>query len=618
MKRLLLSTSALAALCSPACADDMEILAADPLPEVVVTATRLPAIARRTPGARVIDARAIEQRGAAFAADILTDVPGLSVVRSGAFGGPTQVRIRGANPGKTLVLVDGVPVNDVAEISGAYDFTGFELGDVARIEVLSGPQSSLWGSDAIGGVIAFTTREVDGVRAEAEAGSFDTLRGRLAAGVANQRYAFGAWVSRFSTDGISAADEADGATEADGFDNTTLGARLRYALSSTIRVDGSVRWSRNEADIDGFPAPAFVLADTPDTTEGEQWSGLWRLSFAGPGLSHQISLSASDITRDTVSSFPSTFEADRQIWRWQVDGVAGAGRLNYAVGAEREDTEGSLSTGVVEDLGTTSVFGTASLRAGDRLSLTGALRWDDTDDFGAETTGRVSAALDLDGGFILSGVYGTGFKAPSISQEVCDFCFSALPFPDLRPERAESMEVALGWASPDGRRDGRVTVYRLHVEDQISYVFDPATFDSVYANIAETRTDGIEVEGRAGLGGGLDLTVAYAWTDARDESNDRRLARVAEHAASATLAWTGERLSAALTVRAEGDERDTNTATSAVREGFITANLNGSYVLTDQVALTARIENLADERYQQVLGYGEPGRSAYVGVRLRY
>jgi vitamin B12 transporter len=617
MKRLLFCTSALAALAAPAWAEDAEVLIADPLPEVVVTATRIPAIAQRTPGARVIDARAIEQRGALFAADILADVPGLSVVRSGAFGGPTQVRIRGANPGKTLVLVDGVPVNDAAEINGAYDFSGFELGDIDRIEVLSGPQSSLWGSDAIGGVIAFTTREVDGVRAEAEAGSFDTLRGRLAAGVANDTYSVGAWVSRFSTDGISAADEANGATETDGFDNTTIGARGRYALSATARVDGSVRWSRSEADIDGFPAPAFALADTPDTTESEQWSGFARLSLQALGLSHQLSLSASDITRDTVSSFPSTFEANRQVWRWQADGAAEE-RLTYAFGAEREDTEGSVSTGAVEDLGTTSVFGVASFGATDRLSLTGALRWDDTDDFGSETTGRVSAALDLEGGFILSGAWGTGFKAPSISQAVCDFCFSAAPFPALTPERADSVEVALGWTAPDGRLDGRITVYRLNVEDQISYVFDPVTFDAVYVNIAETRTDGIEVEGRAALGafwgGGFDLTVAYAWTDARDETTDARLLRVPEHAGSATLGWSGERLSGALTVRAEGDQDDAG----GVRDGFVTANLNASYALTDQVSLTARIENLADERYQQVFGYGEPGRSAYVGVRLRY
>jgi vitamin B12 transporter len=582
------------------------------LPEVVVTATRLPAIVADTPGARVIDRAAIDQRGAVFAADILSDVPGLSIVRSGAFGGVAQVRMRGATPGKTLVLVDGVPVNDPAEVNGAFDFSGLELSDVERIEVLSGPQSSLWGSDAIGGVIAFTTRDLDGFAAELEAGSFNTVRGRLAAGVSTGRYGFGAWISRFETAGISAADAADGNPEADGFTSTTIGARGRYAFTPDVIVDGSVRRTDSDADLDGFPPPAFVLADTLDTQSSEQWSGFGRLRLRALGLAHQFSVSASDISRETVSAFPSIFEADRQVFRWQGDGSAG--NLDFVVGAEREDTEGSLSTGRTGQLGTTSVFATARVRATDRLSLTGALRFDDPDDFGSKTTGRVSAAYNAGRGLTLSTAWGTGFKAPSISQAVCDFCFSSQPFPALRPETATGHEAAVGWASADGRIEGRATVYRLNVKDQITYIFDPLTFDSVYVNVAETATDGLELEGRARLGGGFDLTLAYAWTDARDETTGARLLRVPERSGSATLGWAGERLSGALTVRGESDQDDAG----GVREAFVTANLNGSYALTDAVTLTARVENLADARYQQVFGYGEPGRSGYVGIRLRY
>lgn len=582
------------------------------LSEVVVTATRLPAIVADTPGARVIDRRAIEQRGAVFAVDILGDVPGLSMVRSGAFGGVAQVRMRGASPGKTLVLVDGVPVNDPAEVNGAFDFSGLELSDIERIEVLSGPQSSLWGSDAIGGVIAFTTRELDGLAAELEAGSYWTVRGRLAGGVSTDRYGFGAWVSHFDTDGISAADEADGNPEADGLTTTTVGARGRYALTPHAVVDGSLRWTDSDADLDGFPAPAFALADTFDSQASEQWSGFGRLRLDALGLAHQFSVSASDISRETVAAFPFAFEADRQVFRWQADGSIPG--VDFVLGAEREDTEGSLSTGLTEELGTTSAFATARIDPTSRLSLTGALRFDDTDDFGSKTTGRASAAFDAGAGFTLSAAYGTGFKAPSISQAVCDFCFSAQPFPVLRPETAEGYEGAIGWGSTDGRIEGRLTFYRLNVEDQITYVFDPVTFDSFYVNVAETATDGVELEGRGRLGGGFDLSLAWAWTDARNETTGARLLRVPEQSGSATLGWTGERLSGALTVRAEGDQDDAG----GVREAFITANLNGSYALTDTVTLTARIDNLADERYQQVLGYGEPGRSGYVGVRLRY
>ncbi len=604
MKRsILLSTAALSAalFAPPALADE-----AQQLDEVVVTATRLPAVVADTPGARVIDAETIEQRGAVFAADILTDVPGLSVTRTGAFGGVAQVRMRGANPGKTLVLVDGAPVNDPADINGAYDFGAFELADIARIEVLSGPQSSLWGSDAIGGVIAFTTREVDGLRAELEAGSLATARGRLSVGTVGDAHAVSAYVSRFETDGVSAADAADGASERDGLRSTTAGAKGRYALSDTVAVDGSIRWSRAHVELDGYPAPTYVLADTDDTQDSEQWSGFARLSAEAFGLSHQFSASASDIDRTSYSGgWASTFSGDRQAYRWQADGEAAG--VAFAFGAERDEAYGALSSGEARDLGTTSVFGVAQYEAGP-LKLTGGLRHDDTDDFGGETTGRISGAYDLAGGLVLSGAYGSGFKAPTVSQAVCDFCFAPQPWPELTAETADSVEVALGWASADGRFDGRVTAYRLKVEDEIAWRAGR------YVNIARTETDGVEAEGRADLGGGFDLILAYAWTDARDGETDARLLRVPEHAGSATLGWAGDRLSGALTVRAEGDMDDSG----GVREGFVTANLNAAYALTDHVVLTARLENLADEGYQQVFGYGEPGRTGHLGIRLRY
>ncbi|MBF0666096.1 MAG: TonB-dependent receptor [Brevundimonas sp.] len=616
MQRALLLTTAAAVLLPLSAharsADDPD----DALPEVVVTATRLPAIVHDTPGARVIDREALDRRGAVFAADILADVPGLSVVRSGAFGGVAQVRMRGAGPGKTLTLVDGVPVNDPAEVNGAFDFGGFDLGDIERIEVLSGPQSSLWGSDAIGGVIAFTTRETDGLALDVEAGSFGARRGRLAVGTADADRAVGAWLSHLVSDGISAADARDGASERDGLRSTTAGIKGRYAFFPSISVDGTLRWTDARVDLDGYPAPAFTLTDTPDSQASEQWSGVARLRLSALGLDHRFSLAAFDLTRETVSDLPSLFDASRQAWRWQAEGAARG--VDFVIGAEREDTEGRLSTGLTGELGATSAFATARVEPVAGLSLTGALRHDATDDFGARTTGRLSAAFDAGAGVTLSAAWGTGFKAPSISQAVCDYCFSSQPFPALRPETAEGIEAALGWRSADGRIEGRATLYRLKVEDQITYVFNPATFDSVYVNIAETATDGVELEGRARLGGGLDLTVAYAWTDARDETTGDRLLRVPRRAGSATLDWSGERLSAAVTVRAESDQADSDGAGPVTRDGFVTANLNAAWILTDRVTLTARIENLTDEAYQQVFGYGEPGRSGYVGLRLRY
>ena len=609
MKRsILLSTAALSAavLAMPVLADE-----AQQLDEVVVTATRLPAVVADTPGARVIDAETIEQRGAIFATDILADVPGLSVYRAG-FGGVASVRIRGASQDKSLVLVDGVPVNDPSQPAGGFDFSGFDLGDIERIEVLSGPQSSLWGSDAIGGVIAFTTRELDGISADAEAGSYGTVRGRLGLGLATDRFAYGLSVSRFESDGFSAADEADGATEDDGFENTIVSARARYELNDRIGVDASYRHADTFADIDGFGP-----VDTLDTTDTINQSGLVRLRVADVlGLDHQFTVAASDIERETDSDFPSVYTGEHRLYRWQADSRDQTARLAYSVGAEHEETKADLNGSVEAELGVDSVFGVLRFAATDRLSLTAGLRHDETDDFGGETTGRVSAAYDLGAGLTLSGAYGTGFKTPSVSQAVCDFCF-VLPgttIAPLVPEYAEGGEIALGWASADGRFDGRLTAYRLEVGDQIDGFFDEDTFEFYYVNLIQTRTDGVELEGRADLGHGFELTSAYAWTDAQDTEENTPILRVAEHSGSATLAWSGEGLSGALTVRAEGDMPDAG----GDRDGFVVANLNGAWAVNDQVSLTARVENLFDERYQQLLGYGEAGLSGYVGIRLRY
>ena len=579
---------------------------ADDLPEVVVTATRLPAIVADTPGARVIDAARIEQRGAVFAADILGDVPGLSVYRAG-LGGVTSVRIRGASQDKSLVLVDSVPVNDPSQPAGGFDFAGFDLTDVERIETLSGPQSSLWGSDAIGGVIAFTSRELDGLRAAVEAGSFDTRRGRLQVGRSGERYAVGGFVSRYESEGISAA--ASG-TEVDGFETTAWGLNGRYALNDRIEIDGRFRHADRFAELDDFGP-----VDSLDTTDTIDRSGFVRLAITDLlGLDHRVTAAVSDIERVTDSAFPSTYEGEHRLWRWQADS-RGTGPVTYAFGIEREETEAFLN-GYSAGLGVDSAFGTVRWAPSDRLTLNLGLRHDSTDDFGGETTGRVSAAYRLDGGLTLSGAFGTGFKTPSVSQAVCDFCF-LLPgtaVATLVPEYARGGEIALGWRSADGRFDGRATLYRLEVEDQIDGFFDFGTFEFYYVNIAQTRTDGVELEGRAVLGSGFDLSASYAWTDAVNETTGAAILRVPEQAGSATLGWTGGRWSGALTVRAEGDMPDSG----GTRDGFVTANLNAAWEVTDAVTLTARVDNLMDETWQQLLGYGEPGRSGSVGIRLRY
>jgi vitamin B12 transporter len=615
MKRLLISAAAgtltLAAL--PALAEDNP----GSVEEVVVTATRLPMRLDLAPGARVIDEKQIEASGAVYAKDLLDTVPGLSVFENGAFGGAASVRMRGAASDKTLALVDGVPLNDPSQPNGSFDFSGFDLADVKRVEILSGPQASLWGSDAIGGVIAFTTRDPKGLTASVEGGSYGTVRGTLSGGVSEDAYAYGFNLAGLRTDGIS---KAAAGTEADGAESRSAGVNGRVRLAEGVTLDAKARWWSSRTEVDGYvfvPPFSFVLGDTPEVAKSESWSGYARLTAAGPwGFRHQASVSLYGIDRSQFGGFPFAYSADRTVWRWTAE-RNGDERWGAAFGAERADTNAQLSDGSERDLGTTSAFAVARVRPLARLTTTFSLRHDAPDDVKAATTGRAAAVYDLGGGFDLQASWGQGFKTPTISQLACDFCFPAVPV-DLKPEHADGWDLGVRWRSDDGRYEASVTGYRLNVRDQITYVTDPVTFESRYENVQRVRSTGVEAEGSAEIGAGFSIKGTYAYTDARDLGTGLQELRVPRHQGSATVAWRDERGRAALTVRAESEQADVDDFGRAERDGFVVADFTGGWKLTDRIEATLTVRNLTDRAYQEVLGYSEVGRSAWAGLRLRY
>lgn len=600
----LLSTAATAALL-PACA-----LAAEPGPvgELVVTATRLPTRLDLVTGAHVIEHGELESRQTPFLEDVLQTIPGVAVTRNGAFGGLASIRIRGASPDKTLVLIDGVPVNDPADPNGTFDPSSLQSADVERIEVLNGPQGSLWGSDAIGGVVSITTRELKGVAAQAEGGTFGTVDGFVGAGVAEDRYAFSASVAGLKTDGISKADTA---TEKDPFRTATGNLAGRLTLTDAVRLEARLRYTYSKVDIDGFPPPNFTLADAPNQDKSRVWQGDVRALVDASGFHHTVSFSDYHLWRRDISSFPAIYTAERRVWRWTAERGGAADPYALVLGAERSSTTADLSARGTADLSTTSAFAVGRARPWTPLTFTGSLRFDDPDRFQSRTTGRLAAAVDVGEGFTLTASAGQGFKVPTISETLCDFCF-APPVP-LRPERAEGYDLRLGWTAPDGQFKAAVTGYRLNVRDQIAYV------NLRYINIARTHSDGVEAETDARLTSSLRLKLAYAWTKAIDASTGAELLRVPRQSGAASLFWNQDPWGAVVTIRAETSQADVDRdGFSRIRRpGFAVADLAGSYRLNDQLTLTARIENLTDKRYEENFGFNEPGRAVYVGVRFR-
>jgi vitamin B12 transporter len=585
---------------------------------VEVDATRLPILATDAPDLIVITRADIDLRQAVYAADILNTVPGLAVTDDGAFGGVTSVRMRGASSDKTLVLIDGVAQNDPSDPNGAYDFSNLDLSDIERIEILEGPQSSIWGSQAIGGVISLTTREIDGWRVSGEGGSLDSFDGSAAFGQRTDQWAFGGEVFGDRSNGIA---KADGTNAPNPYWNWSASGYGRATPTDWITLDAHLRYEQSDAWIDGYNAATFAFGYTPQYYTTRGWTGDVRAVVDAPlGFTDTFTVGLFDLDRADVyigqPTDSSAYTAFTQDYRFTAERGQASDPFGVVFGAERQGTRASLSTGAQEGLGTTSGFVEARWRPLGPLTLTAAERYDAPDTYAGAATGHASAVWKLGAGFSLEGAWGQGFKTPTISEIACDFCYPAGPSVGLKPEHAVGWDGALAWASADGGFTAKLTGYHLSVRDQIEY---SAAYPYRYENIDDTRTNGLELEASARLTRNLTLQGEYAYTNAVDLQAETEMLRVPRDSGSVSLEWTSHRWRADLTARSEGPDADENPSTFLPQErpGFVVVNLSGAYSLTPRLDLTARINDIANTRYEEVLGYGEPKSMILIGFRAR-
>ena len=554
----------------------------------------------------ILTAEDLEGLGFAFLADALATAPGVTVNQTGAFGGASAVRIRGAGTDQTLVLMDGVPVGDTSSVGGAFDFARLDIAQVERVEIIRGPQSTLWGSEAIGGIVSITTKKgAGGASAFAEAGSFGTVRG---GGALSGRDASGGWriaASGITSDGISKADEAEGNREADGHRGASLSASLDHDFGPLL-LDASVFGSTAETEFDSFDflAPGFI-ADGDERSETDELTASVRLRTKDRGgLTHTLLAGGSLIERRNFSDAAPGFAASgqRAILRYQGNAPVGD-RVTLAFGGEADLREtDDQETAIL------SAFALAEVKPLPGLTLSGGLRVDDHEAFGAETTGRASAAWDIRQGITLRASWGQGFKAPSLFQETFFCCGAAEPNPSLAPERSEGFDAGILLTAP--RLTVDLGVFRQDTEDLIDFSFA----DGAYVNIRRAETKGLEFAARADILTWLDIAVSYAFIEAEDESG-QPLARIPRHSGDVAFQfdpagpWSGN-----LLVRHNGEEEDS----FGVVDAWTRLDANARYALSPRLELYARAENLLDADYQQVFGYGTPGRSGLLGVRIGY
>lgn len=580
----------------------------------------------------VIDRDTIEALSLPLVKDYLTLSPSVSVTQSGPLGAQTQVRIRGAEANHTLTFIDGIDVTDPAS-SGEFRYETLLADGVERIEILRGPQSALWGSQAIGGVINILTRSDEGLFGEVQGGSLGTLRGGVGGGATlGAATTISGQASYLRSSGY---DIADVGGDRDGHDNFTIHAKLASKPTENTTFSFVGRYVTSESEFDDFDYGLGVPADAPLSTRSRQLAlraqgGITVLDDRWSHLVSALYTDTANINRDD-GQFQNQSDGGRYTLRYQTSLGFETGdaihRLTAALEHDRErfesiDADPNALSNQSRSRSQTSVVGEYRLDFADWLGGGIAVRHDWNNRFADATTVRATAAVRPGGGFALHGSYGTGVADPTFFDLFGFFPGFFVGNPDLTPERSTSWDVGAGWANDMVALD--VTWYSATLDEEIVSTFDSVTFLSGVANATgRSLRKGLEVSASATPAKGVMLRATYAYLDATEQqvSAGLRLREVRRprHSGSVTASYAGDVFDIAASAAITGARDDTDFALfMPVRlDSYALVTLAGAWHASPQVDVTARIENAFDATYQDVFAYRTPGITAHAGVRFR-
>ncbi|CAA9546913.1 MAG: Outer membrane vitamin B12 receptor BtuB [uncultured Sphingosinicella sp.] len=611
--------------------------------EIVVTASLRPIPEEESPATvTVIDEERIEALGLPLTQDLLRLVPGVSVATSGPPGTQAQVRIRGAEANHTLLLIDGIRFNDPA--SG--NEPRFELlsnEGVRRIEVVRGPQSALYGAEAIGGVVALYTNpekmgpDEIGTRGSAlfEAGSHDFFRGSGRIGFGTSDRSLGLYGGFQRSSGIDSVGQSG---ERDGYENATIGGSARVQASEAVGVRFAGRYVNAISEFDGSDPLTFMRANTLD--ESRNQIGALRVAAdiapAGSGLNLTFGGTLLDSTNRNRLGAVRINQTEGH--RRSVDAL---GSLDLATGpvahrfslaADYEDegfraTDQSFGGGTNQERSRerTAIVGEWRASLGDRLTTDIAVRHDAFEGFANATTLRASALLDIAGPLSALVSYSEGIARPTFFDLFGFFPGRFVGNPDLKPERSRGFEAGLRYRT-DHVALG-LTGYRQRLRDEIVGTFNSTTFLSGVANATGTsRRQGVEIEGEWRPIDTFSVTASYSFADAEDQQVREGLllreVRRPRHSASLGLdgRWGRIRAGAAFAYVGERQDLDFDAfpARRVTLQDYVLAEARLAYRISDRLEAFGRIANAFDADYRDVVGYETKGRTAYAGIRLAF
>lgn len=586
---------------------------------ITVTATGLSTDAANTgQSVTVIGQDEIESVQGADIARVLTRAPSVSVIRNGPLGSFTGVSVRGAASEQLLVLIDGVRVADQASPSGGFDFGTLLATHVASLDLTRSANSTIWGADALGGVLDVSTRGRQGLAASLEYGARDTLTAAASGGIEGDGYFLGLGGSALRSDGFSAAAAG---TEPDGLRQFGLSGSGFVDLTDALEAYVTARYAEGDLEIDGFPAPAYTLADTLETQHTRQYSGAAGLNYYGQDLTLRANYGLSDTERTNADpAFGPTFSSDGHTDSLTLRGEYRAtGGLTLAFGGEHQWAAYETDFDNRESAQITGGYLQAGWVLGGLAAHLGA-RVDDHDRFGSEVSLGGDVSYRLGGEWRVKASLGEGFKAPTLFQLFSDYGNEA-----LRPERATSYDLGIEMGRRGARTHFALTGFRRDSEDLIGFASCFGSAEALcatrpfgyYANIGRARAQGIEIEAARQVTDGLRIAGHYSLIDTEDRATGRDLARRPRHAATLYVDYASDfGLSLGADLRLVSDSFD-NAANTVRLGGYEVLDLRAAFAVTDSLEVFGRVENVFDRSYQTAAGYASAGRGAFVGVRGR-
>ncbi len=597
---------------------------------VINSANRTPTEAAKVGSSvEVITEKDIQAQSKTFLKDYLEQLLGVTFAQSGPPGTQTSIRIRGAGPEYIKVLIDGIDVSDPSNTKTAPHFAHLLVGDISRVEVLKGSQSMLYGGDAVGGVISIETKAATtpgfSHSGGVEGGQYNTFRGAYTGGyLAADGSNISLTVQGVDTDGFSAA--AIG-TEDDGYRNLTISARGEYYLAPSVKVFFAARTLDADAEYDGFEfGPPYRPDDALMNSATVQQAGRVGTEFSlfDNALQNTFAVQGTKIERDEFDTNVSTTWFDGDRIKGEYKGVLQFNdRLSLLAGADWEETgmANMLVNRATADIG--GVYAQLMMEPLAGLVVTGGARADDHSAFGRFNTYRLTAAY-----FVPStetkvrASVGTGFRAPSLDElyGVYDFGFGPFDYgnPNLQPEESESWDAGIEQGFLNGRLKLAATYFEIDTDNLIVYDFN-CGFGAPVCNYNQpgiTHRNGVEIGAAAIVTDGLTITAGYTYTDT-ETAADQRLTYVPRHSLVVGLdAQPMDKVDLNVVVQYVADSLHSSGPPAVELDDYVLVSAKASYAFMDGWKAYVRGENLLDEDYETILGYGTAGLSVYGGITM--